>query len=323
MEITNKIETIVIEESLPSERLDAFLHSKLTDISRSGVQRLITEGHIRVNGEASKPNHRPKAGETVTITWPEVKPAEAQPEDIPLDVIFEDKDLLAINKPAGLVVHPAVGNEEHTLVNALLHHCAGKLSGIGGVARPGIVHRLDKDTSGVLVVAKNDKTHQHLSEQFAGRLVQKIYHTIACGNLPKESGKIVAAIARHPSLRKRMAIVEGGRESKTSYKVLEQLNNATLLEIHLHTGRTHQIRVHLQHLGYPVAGDAVYGKRPNIRLTELTGVTPARQMLHAGKLTLTHPRTKKLLTFEAPWPKDFAGVLKDLRVKAKAAKKSL
>ncbi len=318
--MSNRIETIVIEHSLPSERLDAFLSAKLTDVSRSTIQRLMAEGHVLVNGKATKPNYRPRAGETVTISWPDVKPDEAQPENIPLTILFEDKDMLVVNKPAGLVVHPAFGNEEHTLVNALLHHCKGKLSGIGGVARPGIVHRLDKETSGCLVVAKNDLTHQNLSEQFAGRTVQKIYHTIACGNLPRESGKIIAPIARHPSQRKRMAVVEGGRESKTSYQVLEKLNQATLVEVYLHTGRTHQIRVHLQHLGFPVVGDSVYGKRQNLRLTELTGVKAARQMLHAWKLSLLHPRTQKPKVFEAPWPEDFAGILAELRLKAKACR---
>ncbi len=316
--MSNRIESITIEQSLPSERLDAFLRSKLPDVSRGTVQRLMAEGHILVNGKSVKATHHPKAGEVVTISWPEAKVAEAQAEDIPLEVIYEDKDLLAINKPAGLVVHPAAGHEEHTLVNALLHHCAGKLSGIGGVARPGIVHRLDKETSGCLVVAKNDFTHQKLAEQFAGREVEKIYHALACGMVPRASGEIHAAIARHPSHRKRMAVVEGGREAHSSYRVLERLGQATLVEVFIHTGRTHQIRVHLQHLGFPVVGDRVYGLRQNARLKELTRYAAPRQMLHAWKLSLRHPRSGKELVFEAPWPSDFATALAALRVKQKS-----
>jgi 23S rRNA pseudouridine1911/1915/1917 synthase len=213
-------------------------------------------------------------------------------------------------------VHPAAGHEEHTLVNALLHHCRGQLSGIGGVARPGIVHRLDKDTSGCLVVAKDDATHLALAEQFAGRSVHKTYQAIVCGEIPREQGNIRAAIARHPSHRKRMAVNEGeGREAWTSYRVLERLRAATLVEATLHTGRTHQIRVHFQHLGYPLVGDETYGMRQNARLTELTGHRPARLMLHAYKLAFVHPRTRKKQTFEASLPDDFTKALRALRPK--------
>src|SRR5450755_4074097 len=201
-----RTENFTVEKSLPTERLDKFLGEKFPAASRGALQRLIEEGHIRVNGEVVKPTHHPHAGEKIEVHWPDARPAKAQPEKIPLDILFEDKSLLVINKPAGLVVHPAAGHEEHTLVNALLHHCAGSLSGIGGVARPGIVHRLDKETSGCLVVAKNDETHLALAEQFAGRTVKKIYHAILCGELPLESGEIHAAIARHPTHRKRMAV---------------------------------------------------------------------------------------------------------------------
>ena len=245
--------------------------------------------------------------------WPEARPAEAQPEDIPLDILFEDESLLVLNKAPGLVVHPAAGHEEHTLVNALLHHCAGQLSGIGGVARPGIVHRLDKDTSGCLVVAKNDDTHLALSAQFASRKVEKIYHAILCGELPRAKGEIQAAIARHPSHRKRMAVDEGGREAHTSYRVLESLRSATLAEALLHTGRTHQIRVHFQFLGYPLVGDLTYGNRQNQRLEDLTGYRAQRQMLHAYHLGFTHPRTGKKVAFDAPVPEDFQDALSRLR----------
>src|ERR1035437_2333014 len=246
--------------------------------------------------------------------WPEARPAEAQPEEMPLDVLFEDEALLVVNKPPGLVVHPAAGHEEHTLVNALLHHCAGQLSGIGGVARPGLVPRLDKDTSGCLVVAKNDETHLALSAQFATRKVEKIYHAILCGELPRDQGEIHAAIARHPSHRKRMAVDDDlGREAWTDYRVLERLRGATLVEAILHTGRTHQIRVHFQFLGFPLVGDATYGNRENSHLSYLTGYAAPRQMLHAWHLTFSHPRTAKRLSFEAPLPEDFLDALAALR----------
>lgn len=308
-------ETLTIEESLPKQRLDTFLRGRLPDVSRGAIQRLIDEGHIRVNGDQVKPTHHPKAGDKIEITWPDPRPAEALPENIPLEILFEDADLLVLNKPPGLVVHPAVGNEEHTLVNALLHHCAGHLSGIGGVARPGIVHRLDKDTSGCLVVAKNDAAHVSLAAQFAGREVEKIYSAILCGEVPKLSGDIRGAIARHPTHRQLMAVTaKGGRESWTAYKVVERLRGATWVEATLHTGRTHQIRVHFQHLGFPVAGDEIYGPRQNIRLGEVARYRAPRQMLHAMKLGLNHPRTGERLTFQAPLPADFSQALKSLRV---------
>ena len=312
--MSSRTQTVTVEVSLPSARLDTYLREEFPAVSRGTIQRLIEEGHIRVNGRTVKPTHHPQAGETIEVHWPEARPAEAQPEEIPLDILFEDKDLLVLNKPPGLVVHPAAGHEEHTLVNALLHHCAGQLSGIGGVARPGIVHRLDKETSGCLVVAKNDAAHLALSEQFAGRTTEKIYHAIVCGEVSRESGEIRAAIARHPSHRKRMAVTDGrGREAWTSYRVLERLRAATLLEASLHTGRTHQIRVHFQHLGFPVAGDAIYGSRQNARLIEATGYTAPRQMLHARKLGFLHPRKQKKMSFEAPRPADFEAALAALR----------
>jgi 23S rRNA pseudouridine1911/1915/1917 synthase len=311
-----RTETLTVEHSLPFERLDTYLRSKFPAASRGAIQRLIEEGHIRVNGQPTKPTHTPRAGEVVQVEWPEARPAEAQPEDIPLDILFEDKSLLVLNKPAGLVVHPAAGHEEHTLVNALLHHCAGGLSGIGGVARPGIVHRLDKETSGCLVVAKNDETHVALSAQFAGRTVEKIYLAIVCGVLPRDEGNIRAAIARHPTHRKRMAVhdEDSGRAAHTGYRVIERLREATLVEAQLHTGRTHQIRVHFQHLGFPVAGDATYGQRQTKKLAELTKYEALRVLLHAHKLAFIHPRTGKKLSCTAPSPADFEEALKFLRV---------
>jgi 23S rRNA pseudouridine1911/1915/1917 synthase len=304
----------MVEKSLPAGRLDAFLRRKFPAISRVTLKRLIEQGHIRVNDRMAKPTHTPRAGEEIEIHWPEPRPASAQPEKIPLDVLFEDKSLLVLNKPAGLVVHPAAGHEEHTLVNALLHYCGGELSGIGGVARPGIVHRLDKDTSGCLVVAKSDETHLALSIQFATRKVEKIYHAVLCGELPRDRGEIRAAIARHPSHRKRMAVDDSlGREARTGYQVLERLRGATLVEAVLHTGRTHQIRVHFQFLGFPLVGDATYGNRQNQRLAELTNYAAPRQMLHACRLAFIHPRTGKRMSFEAPRPEDFQDALAALR----------
>ena len=318
--MATRTENFTVEQSLPGERLDVFLREKFPAVSRGAMQRLIEQGHIRVNGKAVKPTHSPRAGEEIEIIFPEARPAEAQPEDIPLDILFEDKSLLVVNKPAGLVVHPAAGHEEHTLVNALLHHCQGSLSGIGGVARPGIVHRLDKETSGCLVVAKNDETHLALSEQFSSRVVKKIYHAIVCGEVPRkvdEGGEIHAAIARHPTHRKRMAVHDDsyGRAAHTSYRVVEKLNHATLVEAQIHTGRTHQIRVHFLHLGYPVAGDETYGAKQNKKLQEQTNYAAPRVLLHAKELTFVHPRTRKSVHFSAPLPKDFKDALKFLRVK--------
>ena len=308
-------EILTIEHSHPNERLDAFLRRHFPTLSRGAIQRLIEQGHITVNTKPTKATHTPRAGEVVRIEIPEAKPAEAKAEDIPLEMIYEDKALLVLNKPAGIVVHPAVGNEEHTLVNALLHHCADELSGIGGVARPGIVHRLDKETSGCLVVAKNDETHVALSAQFAGRTVEKFYLTIVCGLVPRDEGNIRAAIARHPTHRKRMAVHDDddGRAAHTGYRVIERLNQATLIEAHLHTGRTHQIRVHFQHLGFPVAGDDTYGQRQTRRLAELTRYEAPRVLLHAHTLAFTHPRTGKKVKFTAPIPADMEDALKFLR----------
>jgi 23S rRNA pseudouridine1911/1915/1917 synthase len=307
-------EVLTIEKSLPSERLDTWLRSKFPAVSRGTIQRLIEEGHIRVNGRNVKPTHSPRAGEQVLVEWPEPRPAAAQPQEIPLEILYEDAALLVIDKPPGLVVHPAAGHEESTLVNALLHHCAGQLSGVGGIARPGIVHRLDKDTSGCLVVAKNDETHLALSAQFASRKVEKIYQAIVCGEMQRDHGEIRAAITRHSSHRKRMAVDDDlGRAAHTTYRVLERLQGATLVEALLHTGRTHQIRVHFQFLGFPLVGDATYGNRQNQRLTELTGYVAPRQMLHAFQLSFIHPRTGRRMNFEARRPKDFLESIAALR----------
>ncbi len=312
--MTERNDSILIVDKTPQERLDTFLRSQFPAISRGAIQRLIERGDIRVNGRPVKATHHPRAGEQITIHWPGPSPAIARPQDLPLDIVFEDDDLLVLNKPPGMVVHPSAGHEESTLVNALLHHCAGRLSGIGGVARPGIVHRLDKETSGCLVVAKNDAAHLALSAQFVGREVEKIYHAIVCGTVGTNEGDIRAAIARHPTHRKRMAVTDGrGREAWTSYSVLERLGEATLVEALLHTGRTHQIRVHFKHLGFPIVGDATYGNRQNKRLSELTGYAAPRHMLHAHRLAFNHPGTGRKLNFEAPWPEDFQEALSAFR----------
>jgi 23S rRNA pseudouridine1911/1915/1917 synthase len=307
-------ETFTVERSLPGDRFDTFLHQRYPQASRGTLQRLMAEGHIRVNGRSVKASHHPAMGEVVSVTWPAARSPELLPEAIALDILYEDECLLVLNKPPGLVVHPAAGNEDHTLVNALLHHCAGQLSGIGGVARPGIVHRLDKDTSGCLVVAKNDIAHVALSEQFAARSLRKVYHAIVCGEMPHKSGEIRAEIGRHPNHRKRMAVLPGGgRSAHTTYQVLEWLRQATLVEAVLHTGRTHQIRVHFQHIGFPVLGDAVYGSRQNKRLAEVTGYVPPRQMLHACLLEFSHPVSGRRMSFQSPWPEDFTQSLERLR----------
>jgi len=319
--MSNRTETLTVEQSQPGVRLDTFLREQFPAASRGALQRLIEEGHILVNGKTTKATHHPRLGEQIEVHWPEAKPAAAQPEKIPLDILFEDKSLLVVNKPAGLVVHPSAGHEEHTLVNALLHHCKGSLSGIGGVARPGIVHRLDKETSGCLVVAKNDETHLALSEQFAAREVQKIYQALVCGEPARATGEIHAAIARHPTHRKRMAVSDedAGRAAHTSYKILERLHAATLMQAQIHTGRTHQVRVHFQFIGHPLVGDETYGARQNVRLKELTNYAAPRVMLHAKELSFVHPGTKKTLKFEAPLPADFKAALKALRPSGKAA----
>jgi 23S rRNA pseudouridine1911/1915/1917 synthase len=283
------------------ERLDRFLAAAAPEMSRSRLQSLIVEGHVTRNGAVSKASAKLRVGDRIVVEEPPARPTESLPEAIALSILYEDADLIVIDKPAGMVVHPAAGNWQGTLVNALLHHCRD-LSGIGGERRPGIVHRLDKDTSGCLVVAKNDFTHERLAAQFAGRDVTKIYLALTAGKFARLSGTIDAAIARHPVQRKKMTVVTGerGRASRTSWRVLREIGTATLVECTLHTGRTHQIRVHLKHLGHPLLGDVVYGKRAGF----------PRQMLHAWKLGFTHPRSGMALSFVSPIPPDFveAGV---------------
>lgn len=301
----DRVESLQVPVSLPRGRLDVWLHQQYPCVSRSHLQRLIESGAILVSGHSVKPTHRPRAGETVLVRWPVARPPTIEPRSIPLAVLYEDRWLLVLDKPEGMVVHPAAGNEDDTMVNALLHHCQGQLSGIGGVARPGIVHRLDQHTSGVLVVAKDDATHVALSRQFAERSVDKRYHALVCGRLEPPDGEIDAAIARHPNHRKVMTVLAGGRSARTTYRTLEPLEAATLVEARLHTGRTHQLRVHFKYIGFPLVGDEVYGSRANTQLAARTDFRAPRQMLHARSLSFTHPHRSTRMRFTAPWPPDF------------------
>lgn len=288
---------IEITQHEAGNRLDQVLARKLPHLSRSRLQALIKEGHVRVNAKQVKPGEKVRNGDRISVEEPEPLPVTGTlAEEIPLQVLYEDDDLLVINKPPDMVVHPAAGNPTGTLVNALLHHCTS-LSGIGGEQRPGIVHRLDKETSGCMVVAKNDHAHHGLSRQFAMRKVLKVYLALAAGHFAKKTGVIETEIGRHPVHRKKMSVVENGRgrPSKTAYRVLKELPDASLVECTLHTGRTHQIRVHLKHLGHPLLGDPLYGRRAEY----------PRQMLHAWKLGFTHPRTNEWLEFQAEIPQDF------------------
>jgi 23S rRNA pseudouridine1911/1915/1917 synthase len=293
---------LVVSSSEAKVRLDQFLAKRLPEFSRSRLQQLIRDGFVRLNNSACRPRQIVRGGDKIELTEPPLEKIETLPEAIPLKILFEDDDLIVINKPPGLVVHPGAGHREHTLVNALLNHCA-TLSGIGGKERPGIVHRLDKETSGCLVVAKNDVTHRDLSRQFAARTVEKIYLALVAGKLRKQAGVIEERIGRHPVHRKQMsATTLRGRAAKTEYRTVRSSDGATLVECRLHSGRTHQIRVHLHHLGHPVIGDKVYAPR-------LAKDFP-RQMLHAWKLGFRHPRTEEWKSFEAPLPDDFAAAIK-------------
>jgi 23S rRNA pseudouridine1911/1915/1917 synthase len=278
-------------------RLDQFLAKRLPEYSRSRLQQLIRAGFVRLNQQATRPRQIVRIGDKIDLLEPPLEKIETLPEPIPLDVLFEDDDLTVINKPAGLTVHPGAGQREHTLVNALLSYCT-TLSGIGGKERPGIVHRLDKETSGCLVVAKNDIAHRELSKQFVARTVEKIYLALVAGKLRKAAGIIDEKIGRHPVHRQRMSVSSRrGRAAKTEYRVISSSDEGSLIECRLHSGRTHQIRVHLHHLGHPVLGDKIYAPR--------FAKNFPRQMLHAWKLGFRHPRTGEWKNFEAPLPSDF------------------
>ncbi len=309
--------SLTVDSAGTSFRLDRWLAARLPELSRARLQSLIEDGHVQVDGRPAKASRRLKAGQAVAVSIPEPVAAEPIPEDIPLRVVYEDAHLLVVDKPAGLAVHPGAGRSGGTLVNALLHHVKD-LSGVGGVLRPGIVHRLDKGTSGLMVVAKDDQTHRALSAQFAGRTVEKEYLALVHGVPTRAEGEITAAIGRDPVHRKKMSVrAPRGRQARSSYRLLEALDGAAWLRVRIHTGRTHQIRVHLAAIGHPVAGDASYGgrrtpssRRPTSRdaLNSLS-----RPALHAARLTFDHPATGTRLSFESPWPEDLAGVLRTLR----------
>lgn len=284
---------LTANQEAAGERLDLFLTKTGLWPSRSFVQKIINSGGVSRNQQILKASYRLEDGDQLSVTWEDPKPLLAEPEAIPLDILYEDSDLVVVAKPRGMVVHPAAGNYRGTLVNALLEHCHD-LSGIGGVIRPGIVHRLDKDTSGVLVVAKNDLTHLNLAAQIKSRSMKRVYQVLVHGN-PPESGRIEAPIGRHPVERKKMAVVANGKPAATNYRTLESLSGYALLEARLESGRTHQIRVHLSYLGYPVVGDPVYGRKKE--------AVPIRgQALHAATLGFVHPRTSEYLEFSKPIP---------------------
>jgi 23S rRNA pseudouridine1911/1915/1917 synthase len=297
--------------SIAGYRLDRAITVQLTHLSRSRIQALIESGHVQLNGHPCKPSDRVNEGDIIALTEPPLKVVELVAEDIEIPMLFEDNDLIVLNKPAGLTVHPGAGIESGTVVNAMLYHCKG-LSGIGGELRPGIVHRLDKETSGCLLIAKNDATHLALSRQFAGREVSKYYLALCRGLFRHQKGDVKEPIGRHPVLRQKMAITQKGRTAHTGYEVIEVLPSiGSLVLCRLFTGRTHQIRVHLHHLGHPILGDKVYGK-----------AEPAfiRQMLHAWRLGFFHPTSKKWLVFEAELPNDFVatGIHEDAIVRTRS-----
>lgn len=306
-------QTFTVTPSDAKTRLDIFLLQRLPDLTRSRIKNLIEDGLVSLNDMPAKAGVKVKGGDEISITIPEPQPVKAEPEKIPLDIIYEDKDVIVINKPPGLTVHPGTGRASGTLVNALLYHCKD-LSGIGGVLRPGIVHRIDKDTSGVLVVAKNDKSHQFLAKQFKEHSIKRRYLAIVSGYVKKDEGTVDLPIGRHISERKKMSVrTRKGRRAVTHYRVLKRFPFHTLLEVTLETGRTHQIRVHLSAIHHPVIGDPVYGKgnipsglsQKAIMLIK----NLERQALHAETLGIIHPETKEYLEFTVPLPKDMEAII--------------
>ena len=289
-------------------RIDKYLSSQLETLSRSYLQKLLKEGQVFVNGLSVKPNYKVTQDDEIRISIPRDQEPEIEAEDIPLDVLYEDMDLLVVNKPKDMVVHPAAGHYSHTLVNALMFHCKDQLSGINGVLRPGIVHRIDKDTTGALVVCKNDIAHQSLAAQLAEHSINRRYRALVHGNLKEDEGRIEGSIGRHPTERKKMAVnVRNGKPAVTHYHVLERLNGYTYVECRLETGRTHQIRVHMASIGHPLLGDELYGpKRSTIK--HLQG-----QTLHAMILGFQHPRTGEYMEFTAPLPDYFESLLLKLK----------
>ena len=290
------------------ERLDSFLAARLPGLTRSAAARLIETGQVLVDGKPARKSARLAGGETVEVTLPDPEPADTLPQDIPLDVVYEDGDVIVVNKPSGLVVHPAPGHPDGTLVNALLHHCGGSLSGVGGELRPGIVHRIDRDTSGLIIAAKNDAAHQALAAQLADHPLARTYEAVVVGALREDGGTVDAPIGRCLSDRKKMAVVPNGKRAVTHWEVLERFPGYTYVRCRLETGRTHQIRVHMAHLGHPIYGDTVYGgKKP---VPGLTG-----QCLHAVGLRFVHPRTGETVELSCPLSGEFQALLEKLRRK--------
>lgn len=299
-----KEKQIIAKES--AKRLDQYIAQNEDDLSRTMIKKLIEEGQVTVNGKNVKTSYTVQAGDTIKIIVPEAKETKLEAQEIPLDIVYEDSDIIVVNKQKGMVVHPAVGNPDGTLVNAIMAHCKENLSGIGGELRPGIVHRLDKDTSGLLIVAKNDKAHIAISNQIQNREVKKVYLALVRGNVPEEEATIDMPIGRSAKDRKKMAVTKNGKNAITHFRVLERFGNYTFLEIRIETGRTHQIRVHMSEIGHPVVGDMVYSNGKNEFDVE-------GQMLHAKSLTFKHPVTAETLNLEAPLPKYFEDVLNLLR----------
>lgn len=293
-------------EENAGERIDAFLASKLHDVTRSWLQKLIEAGNVSVEGrEKLAKNYKLRAGDRLTVELPEPETLDVLPENIPLDIVYEDKYLLVVNKPAGMVVHPAVGNHTGTLVNAVMFHCGDQLSSINGVVRPGIVHRIDKDTSGLLVIAKTDAAHRGLAEQFAVHSIKRAYRAVVYNNIKEDDGRVDAPIGRNPKDRLKMAVVSAdkGRRAVTNYHVIERSGKFTYVECRLETGRTHQIRVHMAYIGHPLLGDPLYGPRKG-----MSGVTG--QVLHAKELGFVHPITGEYMEFDSELPTEFVKALK-------------
>ncbi len=299
-----------VDKEQASERLDKFLLSRLSKLSRSYIQKLIEAEKITINEKPANKKHKLICGDIIKVSLPDPEPINILPEKIDLDIIYEDNDLLIVNKPKNMVVHPATGNYSGTLVNALLHHCKNSLSGINGVLRPGIVHRIDKDTSGLLIVAKNDTSHKFLSDQIKNHSFTREYESLVYGNIKNDVGTIKGNIGRHKTDRKKMAVVIGsGKPALTHYNVLNRYGNYTHLKLKLETGRTHQIRVHLAHIGHPVVGDEVYAHPKNNPFKFLKG-----QCLHARKIGFIHPTSKKYMGFENDLPEYFKKILKNISI---------
>ncbi len=299
-------------EEFVGERIDKFLSCRLEEVSRSYIQKLIKEGHVSVNGKPVKANYKLGAGDKISVEIPEAKEPDILPEDIPLDILYEDQDILVVNKPKGMVVHPAAGHYSGTLVNALMYHCKDSLSGINGVMRPGIVHRIDMDTTGSLLVCKNDEAHRILAEQLKEHTIRREYHAIVYGNIKEDTGTVDAPIGRHPTDRKKMSINhKNGKQAVTHYEVLERFGNFTYIRCRLETGRTHQIRVHMASLHHPLLGDEVYGPSSRPPFPGLKG-----QVLHAKILGIYHPATGEYMEFDAPLPQYFVDLLQKLRRKS-------